>query len=44
VFTAYLSPFFDFSIPLGSPKYDPELNSLTIIISRPETMLGFKEE
>ena len=28
-------------IPLGSPKYIPPVNSLTIIIFNPETMWGF---
>ena len=31
-------------IPLGSPKYIPDVSSLTIIISNPETTSGFKEE
>ena len=31
-------------IPLGSPKYIPEVSSLTIMISKPETTSGFKEE
>ena len=29
-------------IPLGSPKYIPPVSSLTIIISKPETISGFK--
>ena len=31
-------------IPLGSPKYIPEVSSLTIIMSKPETTSVFKEE
>ena len=31
-------------IPLGSPKYIPPVSSLTIIISSPETISGFKLE
>ena len=29
-------------IPLGSPKYIPPVSSLTIIMSKPETISGFK--
>ena len=32
------------SIPLGSPKYMPPVNSLTIIISKPDTISGFKDD
>ena len=29
-------------IPLGSPKYIPPVNSLIIIMSKPDTISGFK--
>ena len=44
MFIPFLSPFSIGLIPLGSPKYIPPVSSLTIIISKPETISGFKVE
>ena len=44
VLIPFLSPFSIGLIPLGSPKYIPPVNSLTIIISSPETTSGFRVE
>ena len=44
MFTPFLSPFSIGLIPLGSPKYTPPVNSLTIKISKPDTISGFKVE
>ena len=38
----FLSPLSIGLIPLGSPKYIPPVSSLTIIISRPETISGLR--
>ena len=37
----FLSPLSIGLIPLGSPKYIPPVNSLTIIMSKPDTISGF---
>ena len=42
VLIPFLSPFSIGLIPLGSPKYIPPVNSLTIIISKPETISGLR--
>ena len=42
VLIPFLSPFSMGLIPLGSPKYIPPVNSLTIIMSNPDTISGFK--
>ena len=44
VLIPFLSPFSIGLIPLGSPKYIPPVNSLTIMISKPETISGFNVE
>ena len=44
MFTPLLSPFSIGLIPLGSPKYIPPVNSLTIIISNPDTISGLRLE
>ncbi len=42
VFIPTFVPSDSSSMPLGSPKYIPPVNSLSIIISKPETISFFK--